>query len=339
MAVISVIVPVYNVEKFLPQCIDSIIAQTFEDFDLILVDDGSTDNSGHICDDYAKIDSRLYVVHKKNEGAAVARNIGIENSKTPYITFIDSDDYIDNEYISTLFKKCDGNSVDLVLSGFKRVYVDGTIRNESGISLTCINKDEIADCMFDIDQSRLLNSQCCKIFRTDIIQQNHIRFLPGLSVSEDMIFSFTYFLFCSSICSLDYEGYYYRQTHSASLSKTLFNYDVYRQSVSELYRLRNEIVNSFNIKDNRYKYFIYNEYLNGTIWSLLPLSLLSKNQRSERISYLLENYPIAEDIKLEIKSFKSQIVYTAIQRKSRHLLNLMCGYYKLRYLIKEKLLR
>lgn len=339
MAVLSVIVPVYNVEKYLHRCIESVIAQTYKEFELILIDDGSTDKSGQICDDYAKRDNRLVVVHKKNEGAAIARNIGIERSNTPYITFIDSDDYIENEYISTLLKECDGRNVDLVLSGFKRVYTDGTIKKESGISRYCANRDEISDYMFDIDQSRMLNSQCCKIFKTDIINQNNIRFIPGLSVSEDMIFSFTYFLYCSSICCLDYTGYYYRQMHSASLSKTLFHYDVYRQSVCELYQLRKEIMNSFPIQDDRYKYFVYNEYLNGTIWSLLPLSLLSPKERSECISTLLETYPIVKDIRFTPKSFRAKIVYTAIKRKSLHLLMLLCVYYKMRYLIKKTLKR
>lgn len=91
---ISVIVPVYNVEKYLSRCIDSIISQTFSDFELILVDDGSTDSSGKICDEYGKKDGRVKVIHKKNGGQSSARNAGIENSTGEYISFVDSDDWI-----------------------------------------------------------------------------------------------------------------------------------------------------------------------------------------------------------------------------------------------------
>ena len=94
MIKISVIVPVYNVEKYLPRCIDSILNQTFTDFELILVDDGSTDNSGQICDTYAEKDSRVKVVHKKNGGVSKARNVGLDNVLGKYITFCDSDNSI-----------------------------------------------------------------------------------------------------------------------------------------------------------------------------------------------------------------------------------------------------
>lgn len=91
---ISVIVPVYNVEKYLSRCIDSIISQTFSDFELILVDDGSTDSSGKICDEYGKKDGRVKVIHKRNGGLSSARNCGLENAKGNYICFVDSDDWI-----------------------------------------------------------------------------------------------------------------------------------------------------------------------------------------------------------------------------------------------------
>ncbi len=101
---ISVIVPVYNVEKYLDKCLKSILLQDFSDFELILVDDGSTDNSGKICDDFALKDSRIKVVHKENAGPSVARNVGTSVSKGEYITFIDSDDYVDRDYLSILYK-------------------------------------------------------------------------------------------------------------------------------------------------------------------------------------------------------------------------------------------
>ena len=101
---ISVIAPVYNVEKYLPRCIDSILAQTFTDFELLLIDDGSKDHSREICDEYAKKDSRIRVFHKENGGVSSARNLGLDNVKGEWITFVDSDDYLKMEFLSNLTK-------------------------------------------------------------------------------------------------------------------------------------------------------------------------------------------------------------------------------------------
>ena len=102
-AKISIIIPVYNVEDYLPQCIDSILIQSYKNIEIILVDDGSTDASGRICDDYAKSDNRICVIHTKNGGQSRARNIGIDSTKGEYITFVDADDTITTDYIATLF--------------------------------------------------------------------------------------------------------------------------------------------------------------------------------------------------------------------------------------------
>ena len=96
---ISVVIPVYRVEKYLERCVESVINQTYANLEIILIDDGSPDNSGNICDEYAKIDKRIKVIHKKNGGLSDARNVGIENSKGKYITFIDSDYYIEENYV------------------------------------------------------------------------------------------------------------------------------------------------------------------------------------------------------------------------------------------------
>ena len=110
---ISVIVPVYNVEKYLTKCVDSIMNQTYKDLEIILVDDGSTDNSGKICDEYVKKDKRFKVIHKKNGGLSDARNVGIKNSTGEYLSFIDSDDYIDNDMIECLYNACIKNNADI----------------------------------------------------------------------------------------------------------------------------------------------------------------------------------------------------------------------------------
>lgn len=118
---ISIIVPVYKVEKYIHKCIDSILAQTFTDFELILVDDGSPDNCGKICDEYAKEDSRIVVIHKDNGGVSDARNIGISRANGEYIGFVDSDDYIDKDMYKNLYESCLNNKADISIIGIKEI--------------------------------------------------------------------------------------------------------------------------------------------------------------------------------------------------------------------------
>ena len=120
---VSVIVPIYNTSKYLKQCLESLIAQTLKNIEIILIDDGSTDNSGQICDDYASRDRRIKVIHKKNEGLSAARNDGLEVSKAPYVMFVDSDDWVDHEFCEAPYRIAKSSGTDLVI--FKRIWHDG----------------------------------------------------------------------------------------------------------------------------------------------------------------------------------------------------------------------
>ena len=122
---VSVIVPVFNVEKFLEKCVSSITNQTYKNLEILLVDDGSTDNSGTICDNFSKNDNRLKVFHKKNGGLSDARNYGIERATGSYIMFIDSDDWIENDTIELLLDKTIEEKSDIVVFGISKDYDDG----------------------------------------------------------------------------------------------------------------------------------------------------------------------------------------------------------------------
>lgn len=124
MPKISVIIPVYNVEKFLRRCLDSIINQTMNDIEIILIDDGSTDNSGNICDEYAEKDDRIIVIHKENGGVSSARNKGLDIASGEYVTFVDSDDYIDNNMYEVLYRNAVEKKVDICGCFFKYITAD-----------------------------------------------------------------------------------------------------------------------------------------------------------------------------------------------------------------------
>lgn len=144
MPKVSIIVPVYNVEKYLRPCLDSIVAQTFTDFEAVLVDDESTDNSGKICDEYAAKDDRFVVIHKQNEGVAKARITAFEHSKGELITFIDADDYVSPKYLETLTKSLEDNDADIVSCNYYTVY-GSEIKEAKDRIIGTYNKAQIKD--------------------------------------------------------------------------------------------------------------------------------------------------------------------------------------------------
>lgn len=119
---ISIIVPVYNVEEYLPKCLDSIINQTYKNLEIIVVNDGSTDNSGKICDEYGERDYRIMVIHKANRGVSSSRNIGIKNASGEYILFVDSDDEIEKDYVNVMARAVTNSDCDLVISNITDIF-------------------------------------------------------------------------------------------------------------------------------------------------------------------------------------------------------------------------
>lgn len=188
--IISIIVPVYNVEKYLRPCLDSILQQTFTDFEAILVDDGSTDGSEIICDEYAKRDPRFVVIHKQNEGVAKARITAFEHSQGEYVTFIDADDYVDKEYIEHLYKCITCYSADMVCSQYFECdlgEVKPNLRKISGlIKDEQLKKVLSANALFDFNsrQSEISSYLWSKMFRRITIQ-NALPIGLGLWMGED----------------------------------------------------------------------------------------------------------------------------------------------------------
>ena len=214
MMKVSIIVPVYNVEKYLKQCIDSLVVQSFTDFEIILVDDGSTDNSRHICDDYAKLDKRIKVIHKANGGVSSARNTGIEVALGKYIMFVDSDDYIDTDMVSVLFSEMEYNEADMVVCGFN-VVLAGNIKNIYYENAIYNNKQDIAE-FFSLLEGRT-NSTCNKMYKTSLITKY---FDSRFSQGEDLLFNLDYIRGCNSLIVIDRCFYFYRRENTNSLSQS-----------------------------------------------------------------------------------------------------------------------
>lgn len=191
--IISIIVPVYNVEDYISACIDSILNQTFKDFELLLIDDGSTDDSGNICNSYISKDSRVKVIHTKNQGVSKTRNLGIKNAKGKYIMFCDSDDYADKYWCEKLYNTIKNNSNSFILCSYtihnqRQEYEDIKIKYIQENKSIITNKRSY----FSNYKTTLSASVWNKIYEKEIIMKNNIKFCESLSLGEDKIFNLDY---------------------------------------------------------------------------------------------------------------------------------------------------
>lgn len=211
MPTISIIVPVYKVEQYLHRCVDSILNQTFTDFELILVDDGSPDNCGIICDEYAAKDDRIVVIHQDNGGISAARNAGLDVAKGQYIMFVDSDDYIDINLCQKLFDEINGsNDIDCAICGFSYFNDEGLINTSQTIVekhiLTGIGA--IKD-IYLYNRNRLnIIMVWGKIFKRDV--WNELRFTNGIYYEDLDIMPYIYTK-CDCVVSIPFIGYHYYQ--------------------------------------------------------------------------------------------------------------------------------
>lgn len=211
---ISILVPVYNTEKYISQCLDSIISQTYNNFEVIIVDDGSTDQSGTICDEYASKDERFKVVHQKNSGVAMARIAAFESCHGKYITFIDSDDFVSSDYLEKLVKYMIEDDADMVSCEYNRVrnnivvgskiFITGTFQGET-------LRDFISNHFFyskQINGFGLHPGLATKMVKRDVVMEG-LQKGRGLWYGEDTIALFSMMLRCNKLVALSDRLYYY----------------------------------------------------------------------------------------------------------------------------------
>jgi len=182
---ISVIVPIYNSEKYIDRCLSSITKQTYKNLEIILINDGSNDNSGIICEKWKKKDNRIIVIHKQNTGVSDTRNLGIEISKGDYITFVDCDDYIDNTMIEKLYKSIINENADIAICGFKRVLESGKVTFESKLKNECLyGKDSYIEEL--LRERYFIGSLWAKLYNKKVFGK--VKLNKSLRIAEDLDF-------------------------------------------------------------------------------------------------------------------------------------------------------
>ena len=228
--IISIITPVYNGEKYLCPCIDSIINQTYQNWELLLIDDGSTDKSGKICDMYASRDRRISVIHKKNEGQAVARNEGLNIIQGEYVCFVDCDDWLEPEMYATMLQTLKNEKADIVICGYAEDYLDGfTKKNHAEDPLTTYDAQEAVKMLLSGKIGSYLWSM---LFKREVVQEP----MPILNQYEDHATIFKWMLHAHRITVLNQIFYHYRQLPSSSIhSYNPNNGDNFFQAIKERY--------------------------------------------------------------------------------------------------------
>lgn len=237
MPKVSIIVPVYNAERYICSCIDSITMQSMHDFELLLIDDGSTDESGRICDQYALKDSRIKVLHKRNGGVSSARNLGIDNAIGEYITFIDSDDWVEPNYLEDFFPV---ESYDFITNYY---IVHGW---QEWVSCPTSNSNYDSSTFTDFLSGDLhkMDNMCSRLFRKKVIDEHNIRFNTRISYSEDVLFVYTFILHASTIKTIGNPVYHYMRQESGTLSHYLISWESYDIIINQLC----EIIHKLELK-------------------------------------------------------------------------------------------
>lgn len=259
---ISIIVPIYNAEKCLRQCLDSIIRQTYTDWQLILVNDGSTDDSAHICNEYEQIDRRIMVLHQSNKGVSSARNKGIENAQGEFLCFVDADDWLEETFLADF--RTDSVDADFYISGWF-FNISGKAYSYMRYKTTyCSSINDIRD-EFLLQNLKMNGYPWGKLFRSSIIRQYILRFNENMFIHEDHLFILQYFLLAQSAYITERITYQYRVLNESgvklsvrehSYGEYIENYESFKKVIHNMksrWELSGSVLNDFLI------FFVYSK--------------------------------------------------------------------------------
>jgi len=281
---ISVIVPVYNVEQYLERCINSILKQTYSNLEIILVDDGATDSSGDMCDVFAKKDERVKVIHKSNGGLSDARNEGMKIATGEYVAFIDSDDYVDTHYIEKLYKMCVNNQADIAVCGLCRTSEDNLVGSLSEDVVRYTNKQAMEQMLY---QKKFNMTACAKLYKKFLLED--ILFPTG-KLYEDVNTTYKFVNKAENVVYTDDKLYFY-YINPNSITQTDFNlrkmdYVVHMQEVLEF--IEKEYPDLFTAAKFRYV------WANIHVWVHVP----------DRKKYI----DICTELESNIKKYRSDVL-------------------------------
>ncbi len=322
MPKISIIIPVYNTEEtYLRKCLDSVAEQTSHDLQVILVDDGSKNNAGLICDEYAEILPAFQVLHIENQGVSNARNIGMKDATGEYLMFLDSDDWIETNLCSRLINHLEGGKPDVLVFHYTKVMQEEIIPGTIDLPNHTFSGSELKELQLVIlrysKQYPGINlcTPWCKLYRTDLIKQNGLTFIKGLKRAEDMLFNLNVLEYARDVRFLNETGYYYRlndfsETQTLTpriteLSKQIRGYleeFIKNRNKEEVFWEALSAYSTDNIFEQLYMYYGQNKETRKDFYELLkqePFRSVHKKVKLARLRYKkLSLYTLAARLKL-----------------------------------------
>jgi len=332
MILVSVIIPVYNAELHLKKCIESLLFQTLQSCEFIFINDGSTDKSRFIIEEFQKNDNRIVLINQENQGVSVARNEGLKMVKGNYIGFLDADDYIESEFFDKLYNEISQNNLDCIVGKYHTT-LDGhtSISNHPFLSNEILNREFIKSNIipFFIKEDKL-NTIWNKLYKAAIITSNpKIQFPSGIVIGEDGLFNLQFFNHCNSVKFIDYCGYHYQEisqsaTRDASkdyfaIALQQFNYDYKKDFGVDL--ADEEITKLKSLRLINTVISLVNVYLNSNL-----------NSKNDYVNKMI-SHPIIRTIlkkyRTEIQKNKSKfqiLILKGIQYKSLILLQFATSY-------------
>ncbi len=233
MTKISVIIPVYNAEKYVGRCVDSLIGQSHSDCEFIFVNDGSTDSSIKILENYKNSDSRIFIINKANEGVSIARNTGIEAAQGDFIAFADADDFLESDMLEKLLAAAYHYRAEIVVSNFFKT-IDGALTTDTlpFADGAIIEGPEIGKTLMPYFLREEILNQCWnKLFKRSVLTKD-VRFPAGVALGEDGLFNISAFLNSERIVFIDYAGYHYEEV-SGSATRDLSKHDYFRAAMRQ----------------------------------------------------------------------------------------------------------
>lgn len=310
MCKISVITPVYNVQEYLEKSIRSILTQTLTDFELIIIDDGSTDDSGKIADKLKNEDKRIRVVHKINGGAASARNEGIKVSKGKYLYFPDPDDWLDSKYLEILYNCAEKNNSKLVISGFTMEY-SNLINEKESVSYKVRKKnavyssrEEVRNNIHNYFNNTMFAVPWNKLFLSNYVKENSI-FFPSVKW-DDMHFNLEIVKGIDNVSICGSTGYHFLRLRSGSETTKVFKSDLYQKRREQFEHIL-KIYRFWNIKEERIYNYLYGYYGSRLIECIQEISTSNIKNKKDKISFILKdefNHNALKKAQYESKIFK-----------------------------------
>lgn len=301
---VSIIVPIYQAEKYLGECLNSIIKQTYKNIEIILIEDGCSDKSGAICDEYAELDKRIVVCHNKNHGVSYSRNYGIKKAKGKYILFVDSDDVIDKHYVENFVDAITNYDCDIVVCGYEKIDI---INKNKEIYLVNKNKEMFSGLLKDdycLLESFLL-TPWGKLYKTKIIKENNIFFPEDCNIAEDQIYNYKYLSLVKRYLFINKPiyRYFFRNSNSLTSNRDIKNFisEIKNLKVKSRFLKNIGVINSERI-------------INENSISLIALYLIKKTIKYSDFKYyilLLKKYI---DFRYSTSKLKTRIIMKCLDK-------------------------